>query len=193
MLDAKLAELNALNADKKKVETRIEELLDELKTMNVSRDDPLVTKDGFPRNDIDVNAARAARVELIRLENDFKSLDSQISVLVKEVFTLKRAQKSANSSQASNATKPAELREICKIRTLVSGSCGSEAGLQADDRVLVFNDAKSIAQFPAELVKSQQTESPIKIIVYRPSTEEKLSFNVVVPVGRSLGCHFVPV
>lgn len=50
--------------------------------------DPLVDKDDFPRNDIDVYAVRHARSNIIRLENDAKDLFKQMTAKLEELHSL---------------------------------------------------------------------------------------------------------
>lgn len=48
----------------------------------------LVDKDDFPRNDIDVWAVRKARSEIIRLENDGKSLFLKMQSKLEDLHSL---------------------------------------------------------------------------------------------------------
>ena len=50
--------LLALDEEKKTIESELAELYSVLQSHNVTMDEPLVDKDGYPRNDIDVYQVR---------------------------------------------------------------------------------------------------------------------------------------
>lgn len=184
-LDAKLRELDVLNERKAELEKELQDVLGELHALGTDRTAPLVTADGFPRSDVDVHAARTARVRAIRLENDIKAVYAEVGPLVNEVFRLKQ--------EAAGTRAPRPKRAICKIRSVLPGARGEDAGLKPDDQVLAFGYARVLAGFPAELLRSQRDGVPLAIQVARPGTAEPLDFQVEVRAGQSLGCHFVPL
>lgn len=52
--------------------------------------DPLVDKDDYPRNDIDVWAVRTARTAIIRLENDAASLFNRMQTKLEDLHSLSK-------------------------------------------------------------------------------------------------------
>ncbi|KAI5964867.1 NAS2 [Candida pseudojiufengensis] len=82
-----------LSQIKTNIEQQLNNLFDLLKHQhNVDMDSPLVTKDGFPRSDIDVVSVRLIRTHIIKLKNDYKSLlDILESKMEEEFAKLKKA------------------------------------------------------------------------------------------------------
>lgn len=74
--------MQALSDERKAIETRIDELLEQLKTHGVDRKTPLKSADGFPRADLDVYAITHIKAELVSLENDFKTVQKKIEEFV---------------------------------------------------------------------------------------------------------------
>jgi 26S proteasome non-ATPase regulatory subunit 9 len=71
-------ELQALMKRKTNIESELDELISVLDTHKVDMNTPLVTRDEFPRSDIDVAQIRSARTQIIRLRNDLKGVLSEI-------------------------------------------------------------------------------------------------------------------
>lgn len=159
---------------------------------------PLVTSDGFPRSDIDVYNVRRLRVDIIRLENDLKSLLSEIDTKLQQHF-----QANATSSNQSHTNGHAahltesQLIAFAIIDIVNENSPASKAGLQVDDELLKFgpihagnhNGLRRVA----ELV-STKDGSEIELTVKRDGEQKSLT---LVPDshwgGRgSLGCHLNP-
>lgn len=78
-MENKRQELLALDKQKKKLEDRIGELTDYLNGPGMPGiDESLIDKDGFPKAGLDLVAIRAARHELICIQNDHKNLMEEI-------------------------------------------------------------------------------------------------------------------
>ncbi|KAI5951668.1 NAS2 [Candida jiufengensis] len=76
-----------LSQIKTNIESQLKNLFDLLKYQhNVDMDSPLVTKDGFPRSDIDVVSIRLIRTHIIRLKNDYKNLLEVLESKMEEEF-----------------------------------------------------------------------------------------------------------
>lgn len=108
--------------------------------------DPLVERDGFPRNDIDVHQVRHARHQIICLQNDLKALMLDIERGLHDVHanesaanaggavggtTTKMANMDLRSEAAQSGqwytTRVEETKPIVRVDTLDSGSPAEEA------------------------------------------------------------------
>ncbi len=85
--------------DKKKVEAELEQLYEVLKTQKVGMDEPLVDKDGYPRNDIDVYQVRKARARINVLRNDLKDVMGKIEAGIHDLHRQSREGVGANSPE----------------------------------------------------------------------------------------------
>lgn len=85
-------------------ETELSAQFSILSTNQSTMNTPLVDAEGFPRSDIDVWAVRHARVRIIELKNDIKSLVDQIATALQNV-----AQDDASSSNPTNASDQPKL------------------------------------------------------------------------------------
>lgn len=61
-----------------------------LENNRIGMTESLTDKDDFPRNDIDVFAVRHARSEIIRLENDVKSIVNDMQKYLEELHSLSK-------------------------------------------------------------------------------------------------------
>lgn len=73
---------------RKDIEDKLDTLENKLKLLKVDMNTPLLTQDGFPRADLDINEVTATRKEIIMLRNDFKTVSARLEQVVFE--SLKR-------------------------------------------------------------------------------------------------------
>lgn len=164
------------------LDKQIEDTRGQLEKLGVGQNESLLTHDGFPRHDIDVSTVRHLRVQLIRQENDMKDLREQIRKSLASALPAKAPTK--------KPPMPPTSKPFCVVNSVLSGSLGDEAGLQADDQIIKFGDIHKFSELSTEF--SRLAGSTLSIEIYRPLLAKALSLKVGVSPQRSLGCHLIP-
>ncbi|KAF9533137.1 hypothetical protein CPB83DRAFT_845895 [Crepidotus variabilis] len=190
----------ALMARKDALELELEGQLSVLKSNNSDLHTPLVDREGFPKADIDIWAVRTARIRVIELRNDLKSIMDAIARALEGIYDPSLATsnieewESQSPSASSSSSKP-----FAKVEGVAPGSPAAEADMKQGDLVVKFDNldqnsfTSSSLQPLADLV-SQKENSSIMIRVLR---SDSLVFLKLTPRknwgGRGmLGCHIVP-
>lgn len=149
------SELQALMKRKTNIESELDELISVLDTHKVDMSTPLVTRDEFPRSDIDVAQIRSARTQIIRLRNDLKSVLSDIERQLHAHYsrisaTVKTTETSENGTKTTTtiATMVEEEEELIAdapvhisfalVDEVVANSPASSAGLIVGDTIVEF-------------------------------------------------------
>ncbi|KAK4086324.1 hypothetical protein PCL_05239 [Purpureocillium lilacinum] len=114
-----------------------------LDSHGVDMETPLLTRDGFPRADIDVAQIRTTRARIIRLRNDYKDLMSNIEKFLHEHFAnVDDAEPvTAGSSQPPilpDSLPTAAEEPFARVNSVAPGSPAERAGLKAGDEIRVF-------------------------------------------------------
>jgi len=112
----------ALVSQKDDIEAELETHISILKANNVTMQTPLIDPEGFPRADIDIYAVRGARVRIIELRNDLKSVMDAIAKALEGVYDPALAVPSAQESSSKNALKP-----FARVEAVAPGSPAAEA------------------------------------------------------------------
>jgi 26S proteasome non-ATPase regulatory subunit 9 len=103
----------------------------------VGMDGPLVDREGFPRDDIDVYQVREARNKIICLGNDHKALMKQIEA---QLYSIHAEAKDNGTTRipiiGDTSTDPP--RAFAHITMVTEGSPSHNAGLRVGDRVIEF-------------------------------------------------------
>ncbi|KAJ8099664.1 hypothetical protein POJ06DRAFT_254161 [Lipomyces tetrasporus] len=164
---------------------------------------PLITRDGFPRSDIDVAQVRITRTRIIRLRNDLKAVMSRIETALYEHHASLKAKgsESANGTTGSSGSKP-EPNDIAfaVVNTVVQHSPAHEAGLIKGDKIVKFGSihAGNHQRLARLTTVVQENENlPIEITVIRDIDEAqaRAEVNLILTPrqgwgGRGLlGCH----
>lgn len=110
-----------LMSQKDNIEAELETHISILKANNVTMQTPLVDPEGFPRADIDIYAVRGARVRIIELRNDLKSVMDAIAKALEGIYDPALAVPSAQES-SSSALKP-----FARVEAVAPGSPAAEA------------------------------------------------------------------
>ena len=160
----KREELLQLDKEKRKLEEKITELTEYLTGPGMPGvDGSLIDKEGFPIAGLDLVSIRTARHELICKQNDLKNLMEKIEKKMmtyfeeinnnrKEEEDSKEEDKNTNSNikeetsagafsedQKNNNITKEELKEpFAKIVSVENGSPAEEAGLKAEDAIILF-------------------------------------------------------
>ncbi|PHH88210.1 hypothetical protein CDD83_7845 [Cordyceps sp. RAO-2017] len=202
--------LAALQRQKDELEAELKALGGVLDSHGVNMDTPLLTRDGFPRADVDVAQIRTTRARIIRLRNDYKDVMSSIEKCVHMHFaSLDDANDlSAPGSGAqllsSDAEAGAAAREpFAKINTVSPGSPAERSGLRPGDEIRVFGyvdrDNHDGLKKVAECVQGNEGRD-VFIRVSRPTgaaqrQELRLTLRPTRDWGGRglLGCHILPL
>ncbi|KAI0648105.1 hypothetical protein C8Q79DRAFT_1008460 [Trametes meyenii] len=188
-------------ARKDAIEAEMEAQFSILQSNAVNMDTPLVDHEGFPRADIDVWAVRHARVRIIELRNDHKTLMDKIMLALQDVYA-PGAQASEESAASLSSAEAANdvLQPFARVDGVAPGSPAASAGLLREDLVLSFGPLTK-SSFPtsslqplAELVTAQENQEVIIEVLRSGDHKVRLTF---IPRrgwgGRGLlGCHIVP-
>jgi len=192
----------ALMARKDALEAELEAQGSILKANNTDMRQPLVDREGYPRNDLDVWAVRHARVRIIELRNDLAALMDEISKALETVYPRPTPPPAEGAATAATAVgtevTPAELRPFARVSGIAPGSPAADAGLRREDLVVKFGglrhpqpDLQSLAAVVAE-----NENKAISVLVWRSGTEGLTALRLTPRQGwggrGSLGCHLVP-
>jgi 26S proteasome non-ATPase regulatory subunit 9 len=122
-----------LVARKDALEAELEAQGSILKANNTDMRQPLVDREGFPRDDLDVWAVRHARVRIIELRNDLESLMNEIAKTLETVYPRSpppphEGSESTTASDAEGgATVSTELLPFARINGVAPGSPAADA------------------------------------------------------------------
>jgi len=113
--------LKALDVQRKSLEAEAEAIIDELNSPPVDGngapmgiDTPLVDKEGYPRNDIDIYRARTLRKRLCEIKTDHKHLMAKIDEGLKKLSLFKSNNLSSQKAQAEERESEEKKRRAPK-------------------------------------------------------------------------------
>jgi 26S proteasome non-ATPase regulatory subunit 9 len=135
-------DVRTLMSRKDAIEVELDSQVSILKANSSTLRSPLVDLDGFPRDDIDVYAVRGARVRIIELRNDLKSVLDEIGKVLEVVYDPALA---VPEPAAQPGSTDAELLPFARVDGVVPGSPAATAVravnnyaiLQALNRLLI--------------------------------------------------------
>ena len=129
--DSPAEHARALMARKDALEAELEAQGSILKLNNTDMRQPLVDREGFPRNDLDVWAVRHARVRIIELRNDLAALMDEISKALETVYPRLPPPPSPAENEATGAVgtgeTPAEMLPFARVNGVAPGSPAADA------------------------------------------------------------------
>ena len=135
--DSPTARARSLMARKDVIEAELEAQGSILKANNTDMRQPLVDREGFPRDDLDVWAVRHARVRIIELRNDLAALMDEIADTLAAVYPrsppplAEGVGGAATTSQAAAEGKAtstsAELLPFARVNGVAPGSPAADA------------------------------------------------------------------
>ena len=112
-----------LIARKEAIESEMEAHISVLKANSMTLNSPLVDNEGFPLSNVDIYAVRGARVRIIELRNDLKTVTDDIAKVLEKVYDPSMA--AASSTLSESAADP-EV-PIARVDGVSPSSPASEA------------------------------------------------------------------
>ncbi|CAG9970693.1 unnamed protein product [Clonostachys byssicola] len=199
-----------LQRKKDEVETELKALGSVLDSHNVNMETPLLTRDGFPRADLDVAQIRTTRARIIRLRNDYKSLMNIIEKYLHEHFaSLDEDAVVQVPEQTTHSilpdSEPAVLEEaFAKVNTVAPNGPADAAGLKPGDEIRTFgyvnhtnhDNLKKVG----ECVQSNEGANIfIRVSRATPDGAARQELRLTLNPRRNwggrglLGCHIIPI
>ncbi|EGX92029.1 26S proteasome non-ATPase regulatory subunit 9, putative [Cordyceps militaris CM01] len=198
-----------LQQKKDNVEAELKALGGVLVSHGVDMSTPLLTRDGFPRSDLDVAQIRTTRARIIRLKNDYKEIMANAEKFLHEHFANAAESGESGTPTASTSTilPDSDTQSLeapfAKVNAVSANSPAELSGLKAGDEIRNFgyvnwanhDGLKKVA----ECVQGNEG-SNIFIRVSRTSgvaSREELRLTLTPQRnwgGRGmLGCHITPM
>jgi len=197
--DSSSERARSLIARKDALEAELEAQGSILKANNTDMRQPLVDREGFPRDDLDVWAVRHARVRIIELRNDLATLMDEIAKTLETVYRRSPPpQAEGEGSTVSGETTISELLPFARVNGVAPGSPAADAGMQREDLVVKFGGLRhpqSNLQALAAVVAENENKA-ISVLIRRSGTDGLAALRLTPRQGwggrGSLGCHLVP-
>ncbi|KAH8905507.1 hypothetical protein BR93DRAFT_881244 [Coniochaeta sp. PMI_546] len=206
--NAKHLSFTELQRKKENLEAELKALSSVLDSHGVDMNTPLLTRDGFPRADIDVAQIRTTRARIIYLRNDYKELMSVIEKYLHEHFASLEdedevAPPTFNTSDLRDSIPEQLDQPFAKVNSVVENSPAEAAGLRAGDLIRNFgyvnrenhDNLKKVAECVQGnegqniLVKVSRNVAGGQIQELRLTLVPKRDWG-----GRGLlGCHILPL
>jgi len=121
--ESPMEQARTLMSKKDNIEAELDTHISILKANNVTMQTPLVDPEGFPRADIDIYAVRGARVRIIELRNDLKSVMDAIAKALEGIYDPALAVPSAQESSTGGTA----LKPFARVEAVAPGSPAAEA------------------------------------------------------------------
>lgn len=151
------------------IENELSSLFDSLSFHKVDMFTPLITSQGFPRDDIDLVSVRLLKRNINILRNDMKEVLSTLDSLITLQF---QAKSDRNPSAAETLIKNLNLKDnsiaFARVLDVKLGSPSHNAGLQHEDLIIQFHtiDAtnhNNLASIGSLVRNNQDNELQLKI------------------------------
>ncbi|KAI0389356.1 hypothetical protein F5Y17DRAFT_469745 [Xylariaceae sp. FL0594] len=198
-----------LHQKKENLEAELKALGGVLDSHGVNMETPLLTRDGFPRADIDVAQIRTTRSRIICLKNDYKDLMNAIEKHLHEHFASLRETDDAMPTSGDRATMMGDTIvealavPFAKVNTVVADSPADTAGLKAGDEIRNFGyvnrDNHDGLRKVAECVQGNEGQRVLVKISRPGGTGGRQELQLFLTPRRNwggrglLGCHIIPL
>ncbi|GJN92656.1 hypothetical protein Rhopal_005691-T1 [Rhodotorula paludigena] len=198
------SELRRLTEQRKNLDAQLDVYFSVLSSNNCTMDTPLVDREGFPRADIDVAGVRTARVQVIRLRNDLKAVQSEMEQLVHRGLPKGEAANGAAKDEDAEMRDGVEQdgaeggeRPFARVDAVAPGSPADAAGLKRDDLILTLSSISTsnhdnLRAVAALVARSEGVALPMSV----QRGADKLELTLTPRSGWGgrglLGCHIVP-
>uniref|UniRef100_A0A8C3TFU0 26S proteasome non-ATPase regulatory subunit 9 n=1 Tax=Chelydra serpentina TaxID=8475 RepID=A0A8C3TFU0_CHESE len=166
----------------------------------VGMSEPLVDAEGYPRADVDVYQVRAARHNIICLQNDHKALMLQVEKALHQLHAREKEKQAKDEAEAQaeamnqNPTLP---QPFARVNAVTPGSPASISGLQVDDEIIEFGSVDThnfqTLQNIATVVQHSEGK-PLSVTVIRGGKKLHLGLTPKHWAGKGLlGCNILPL
>ncbi|KAK9771389.1 putative 26S proteasome non-ATPase regulatory subunit 9 [Seiridium cardinale] len=205
--NAKQLSFAELSQKKDDTEAELKALSGVLDSHGVNMDTPL-TRDGFPRADIDVAQIRTTRSRIIHLRNDYKDLMNAIEKHLHEHFaSLEDAEEApaarTGAGMLGDSIAPTLDEPFAKVNSVVPASPAYTAGLKAGDEIRNFGYVNRAnhdgLKKVAECVQGNENQN-ILVKISRPAEATRRQELQLMLTPRQnwggrgmLGCHILPI
>lgn len=138
-VEAGQARAQAMSLDElsRSIDADISRHMTTLTTNGMNMDDPLVDRQGFPLQNVDLVAIRTARQRIRVLRNDHKSLRERITLLLH--VAMNGDQSSVRQNGTISTPQNSEMLPFARINSVAENSPAQSAGLLAGDQLLKFS------------------------------------------------------
>ncbi|KAG2731512.1 hypothetical protein G9P44_005099 [Scheffersomyces stipitis] len=201
-------DFQTLSQVKQEVESQLSVLFDVLRNKyRADMDTPLVTHDGFPRNDVDVVSIRLIRVKVIRLRNDNKTIIGLLEDKMIQEFASRQQNEPESSSQSEQSGSESQRSQqasrfvvpFALVKDVANQGPAYIAGLRDDDKVIVFDEDihaanhNKLANVVTRVRNSINRGIPVE--VFRGEERLQLILQPTMNWGGQgvLGCRFIPL
>ncbi|KAK9449232.1 uncharacterized protein V1518DRAFT_417453 [Limtongia smithiae] len=204
--DTHRASVVSLTNRRAALESELDALADILATHGATMDTPLVSRDGYPRADIDVAQVRFTRTRIIMLRNDLKTISSQIEEALFAFHAANSAVTATASKSSPPTTPPIAIPTVpfAVVDTVADNSPASLAGLLPGDRILSFADIHAgnhdrLAALARTVQKSENIELHILLLRHFDNTSARAEIHATLTPRRGwggqglLGCRVLPL
>ncbi|KAI0452764.1 hypothetical protein F5B21DRAFT_324381 [Xylaria acuta] len=200
-----------LQQKKDNMEAELKALGGVLDSHGVNMETPLITRDGFPRADIDVAQIRTTRSRIIHLKNDYKDLMNAIEKHLHEHFAslqdigdVASNPNHTNQSVMMGDSIPETLEiPFAKVNSVVAGSPAEAAGLKAGDEIRNFGYVNKSnhdgLKKVGECVQGNEGQRVLVKISRRTDAGTRQELQLYLTPQRNwggrglLGCHILPL
>lgn len=199
-----------LQRKKENMEGELKALSSVLDSHGVDMNTGLLTRDGFPRADIDVAQIRTTRARIIHLRNDYKTLMGVIEKHLHEHFASLEEAEIPPAPAVPRGT--AELRDsvpesldepFAKVNSVVENSPAETAGLKAGDLIRNFGYVNKSnndnLRKVTECVQANEEQNILVKISRSTGSGEQQELRLTLTPRRNwggrglLGCHILPL
>lgn len=185
---------------KKDIEHELERQFDLLSLNNVDLNTPLITAEGFPRDDLDLVTIRLIKRNVNVLRNDLRRVIERLEYLLPLEFESLQRQNSAVQKLEALDTSLVDddsLLAFAKVVDVKIGSPSHEAGLQSDDLIVKFGTIHALNHnnlYNVGKLVQQQLNKEISLRVKRD--DEIITIQLVPRPWQGaglLGCRIIRI
>ncbi|KAK2902062.1 26S proteasome non-ATPase regulatory subunit 9 isoform X1 [Channa argus] len=185
---------------KDEIEEQIKAYYDVLEDQGVGVEGPLVDAEGFPRADVNLYQIRTARHNISCLQNDHKSIMTEIEEALHKLHAREKAKREHHDAEMQQGAMEKQVSlpsPFARVDAVTHGSPASGAGLRVGDELIEFGSVNTEnfqnLQNIAAVVQHSEGK-PLRVTVLREGQKTQMSLTPQQWSGRGLlGCNIVPI